>query len=93
MLYTLGEKSVYEAYMKSDPNASKGVGGSVWKDEASVKAYMDGNPEQVVAGFAIYGVEADWILDTAPGHTMHVDTERPKTPWRSLTRSAKLVRL
>jgi hypothetical protein len=81
MLYTLGRKIVYEPYLDSDPNASKGVGGSVWKTREQARKCRDGfSPD-----FEVYGVEADWDKDTKLSEE---DVE-----WRDLTRSAKLIRL
>ena len=91
MLYTLGRKSEYDKYLDSDPNASKGIGGSVWQDKQTIDLYLQKNAQPE---FEIYGVEADWDLDTKPGSTMSVGSYKPsEVPWRSLTRNAKLIRL
>lgn len=82
MLYTIGRLEVYEKYLNEDPNASKGIGGSVWKNREMLDTYLAKNPQP---DFAIYGVEADWELDTTGGPE--------EVPWRNLTRNAKLVRL
>lgn len=59
MIYTVGKKSIYEDYIKSDPNAAKAKGGSVWK------SYQDAE-KFVKDGFAVYGIEVDWT-DTIRG--------------------------
>ena len=83
MLYTLGLKDRYDSYIEADPDAAKGVTGSVWKTMEDVQAHFERN-KSVLGSFAIYGVEADWETDTevVPGES-----------WRALTRSGKLVKL
>lgn len=77
MIYTVGRKDIYEPYLANDPNPRKGKTGSVWqtKEEAAVYAKD---------GFQVYGVMADWNLDTAPDGDEH---------WHQLLTPAKLVRV
>ena len=83
MLYTLGRKSQYDKYIATDPNASKGIGGSVWKDRKDVEEYLKEFPQPE---FNIYGVEADWLADTV----LH---ECDDVSWNDLVRPAKLIKL
>ena len=82
MIYTVGRANIYEGYLDSDPAAAKGKAGSVWETLDGVLAYIDGHSE--LDGFCVYGVDADWELDTVPvlGRV-----------WRSLSRPARLVRI
>jgi len=77
MLYTIGKRELYEEYILKDPNAAKGITGSVWKDFESVKTYRNNRAPL----FGIYGVIADWDEDTKD-----IGGE-----FKALTRSAKLV--
>jgi hypothetical protein len=81
MLYTLGLKSVYESYIDTDPNASKGIGGSVWKTRKQAQKFRD----DFSLDFEVYGVEANWDTDTK--------LSLENAEWRDLTRNAKLIRL
>ena len=82
MLYTIGRIDIYESYLDTDCDAAKGKTGSVWETLEEVQCYFNKHPG--FRGYRIYGVEADWNLDTEP-----ISGEK----WRGLTRSAKLVRL
>jgi hypothetical protein len=77
ILYTVGRTDIYEPYIASDPYPGKGKGGTVWP---SWRAANDHCPE----GFSVYGVVADWELDT------EVDPEGDGV-WHRLTRNAALV--
>lgn len=82
MLYTIGRIDIYEPYMKSDPNASKGKTGSVWKTLESIQSYYAAHSS--LKNFKIYGVDASWDDDTevVPGEE-----------WRSLVRPCRLVQI
>jgi hypothetical protein len=88
MIYTVGLKSGYDSYLSSDPNPEKlgrepgYPGGSVWRTEPeALEAAM------VLPGYAVYGVLADWALDTASVP----DGEESYPGERSLLRTSKLV--
>ena len=59
LLYTVGNSEQYFSYIEEDPDAAKGVGGSVWKTIAEAAAHL--NPQ-----LSIFGVYADWGVDTEP---------------------------
>ena len=59
MIYTVGKVEIYEAYMDRDPDAAKGISGSVWETFEEAKAYRDLR----APAFRLYGVEADWEND------------------------------
>lgn len=59
MIYTVGKKSIYEDYIKNEPNAAKAKGGSVWKRYQDAEKFAKD-------GFAVYGVETEWA-DTIQG--------------------------
>jgi len=82
MLYTFGQRVIYEPYLEADPEAAKGKSGSVWETLEEVTAYISTRP--CMSTFNIYGVEASWEEDTK---------EVIGESWRALTRTAKLVRL
>ena len=82
MIYTVGKIDIYENYLDTDPDAAKGKTGSVWQTLEDIQKYVNGNSS--LRNFRVYGVEADWELDTEI-----IEGEN----WRSLIRSAKLVRL
>jgi len=82
VVYTIGKIDIYESYLDSDPDAAKGKTGSVWENLESVQTYFDNHPG--LSDFRIYGVEADWDLDTE----VIIGDD-----WRALTRAAKLIRL
>ena len=76
MLYTIGKKSLYDAYIRDDPrpqkrgrrselNINNEEGGSVWKDYESAKDAAKISSQISGDEFVVYGVEADWDLDTA----------------------------
>jgi len=77
MLYTIGKRIIYDLYMARDSNASKGITGSVWETFEQAKRYRD----RQAHAFGIYGVEADWNLDTK-----NIGEE-----FRALTRECRLV--
>ena len=77
MLYTIGKRKQYDAYMANDPNAAKGATGSVWQTFTQAKVYRD----RQASAFGLYGVMADWDKDTKD---IGMD-------FRALTRDAKLV--
>jgi len=79
MLYTIGKIEVYREYMNRDPEAAKGITGSVWLTFEGAKAYRD----EKASTFGLYGVEADW----------DADTKEIGEEFRYLTKSGKLVRV
>ena len=79
MLYTVGKRILYDLYMARDPNAAKGVSGSVWETFAQAKAYRD----KQAPFFGLYGVEGDWTLDTKD-----IGQE-----FRALTKDCKLIEI
>lgn len=70
MIYTVGKKSIYEDYIKSNPNAAKAKGGSVWKSYQDAEKFAGD-------GFAVYGVEAEWD-DTIQGERWNSLKEKGK---------------
>lgn len=96
MIYTLGRTTNYNKYLRENPEAEKlgrtddYPGGSVWRTQEEAQTYVDGLPnapcpEWSAADFSVYGVEADWEVDTYQ--------EDPAKPWRALKRNALLVLL
>jgi len=85
MLYTLGNKKVYDKYIEMDSEAAKAVGGSVWKTKKDIEKYLEKFPNP---GFDVYGVKANWERDTK-FDSIHGTSVN----WNELTKKAKLIKL
>lgn len=83
MIFTVGRTEAYEQYFREQSVPMKRgrdddyEGGSVWRTASEASAAAP-------AGYSVYGVDADWSVDTAPS---------PTGPWRSLLRDAALIRV
>lgn len=82
MIYTVGKADVYDEALTRDPNLEKSKGGLVWKTRDDARGHLFSTKQEKT--FSVYGIEADWEKDTEVVQG---------SPWRSLTRSAKLVKL
>jgi hypothetical protein len=93
VIYTLGHKPSYvrgfkEAEINGVPLMKLGrtatyQGGSVWQLRGEVEAHIAANQPRL-ENYAVYGVEAEWGVDTAPS---------PHGPWHDLLKNAPLVEL
>jgi len=91
VIYTLGHKPFYVrgfkvAEISGTPLLKRGrtdtyQGGSVWQARAEVEAHIAANQPRL-ENYAVYGVEAEWGVDTAPN---------AEHPWHDLLRDAPLV--
>ena len=79
VIYTVGKKSIYEDYIKNDPNAAKTKGGSVWQIYQDAEKFAQD-------GYAVYGVDAEWD-DTIQGGKWNSLKEDAKLVKLSLTQS------
>ncbi len=68
MIFTIGDKSLYEAYLSEDPNAAKAAGGTVWlfREQAEAHALLINVTRPEKYRFKVYGVMAVWDEDTKP---------------------------
>lgn len=95
MIYTLGYAPVYiekhnEGTKDNTPMMKLGrydsyEGGSVWKMQKEVQAWIGGHQPRL-KGYAVFGVKADWNLETAP-------PKRLQMPWRDLLVDSEIVLL
>jgi len=79
MLYTIGKPSIYEPSLDKDPDASKGISGSVWETFDQARAYRDARARF----WNLYCVDANW----------EQDAEDIGEDFRALTKAGKLIRL
>lgn len=88
MIFTVGRTSVYEPYLRDDPEAGKlgqgkdYAGGSVWETREAAQAYLD--KMKLQNEFSIYCVLADWETQTE---------SEPGQEWHRLLVTSKLVKL
>lgn len=82
MIYTVGHKASYDRYLREQgPQCYKRgprgdyPGGSVWRTVEEAEHHA---PE----GYAVYGVIADWELDTTPSS---------RGDWHDLLHDARIV--
>lgn len=95
MIYTLGYAPIYierchEGSRKNIPMIKLGryegyEGGSVWKTQEEVQAWINKHQPRL-SGYAVFGVIADWNLETAP-------PKRIQMPWRDLLADSEIVLL
>ncbi|MCK5617714.1 hypothetical protein KAR91_88435 [Candidatus Pacearchaeota archaeon] len=95
MIYTLGNTDIYlkrhrEGVKTNTPMVKIGrhadyVGGSVWKTQEEVQAWIDTHQPRL-KGYAVFGVIADWNLETAPPAKLQM-------PWRDLLVDSEIVLL
>lgn len=79
MIFTIGNKQQYDSLIQERGSIKKGKTGSVWKTDEDAIVHLN---RASISGFQIYGVEADWDLDTE---------EIKGESWRALNRSADIV--
>lgn len=79
MIFTVGKRDNYEKYISEFPEASKAIGGSVWQTREQAQEYAKNN------GFSVYGVEANWDIDTI--------FDKSGDGWNELLINAPLVKL
>lgn len=84
MIYTIGKSEAYDQYIRTDPKAAKGVGGSVWKTRTQAEAYCKLANQTPNANFKVYGVKANWKK-----YTVYTAGEG----WHDLIIPAQLVQL
>ena len=95
MIYTIGHQENYErAFQKhgegqvvkagryAKPDGTVYPGGCVWRTREEAQEYLKKYP---TLSWKVYGVVADWELDTAPNESGQ--------PWHDLLRDARIVRL
>lgn len=92
MIYTVGLINIYERQIDEgtaiklgphvDPAGKRYPGGWVWRTAEEAYAYLVARRSVDVR--RVYGVEADWVADTAVV---------PGQPTRCITRNARVVRL
>jgi hypothetical protein len=87
LIYTVGKPDVWNWYIAKAHSPIRAAGSSVWPTREAAEAFLLRNR---ALRFVVYGVEADWGVDTAPA-TDHVGNEI--VGWRVLTRAAPLVAL
>jgi len=81
MIFTVGDRQEYEAYIDEDENPMKRKGGSVWRFWREAHDFLVRTGQEEL--FGIYAVEADWRDDAVP----------TGFEWKTLNRDAKLVRI
>lgn len=90
MIYTLGKIEIYEKYLNDDPSPRKAVGGAAWETLDAVRAYLLDwymtDPSEA-GQFAVYGMNAEWGVDTVP------DPEMPDQHYGVLNKEARLYRV
>lgn len=88
MIYTIGDKAVYEPYLARDPHAAKAAGGTVWRhrEQAEACALLANVGRYAANRFKVYGVDAVWDVATEPDPLNNAGAHM-------LRRDAKLVAL
>lgn len=80
MIYTIGDRDLYERVIKESGDKAKG--GSVWKTREEAEARKNAGDPGRLWDFEVYGVEADWDKDVKEG-----------PDFGTLSKKAKLVKL
>lgn len=76
MIYTIGAREAYDRYLKDQGAGCEKLGrttdyegGRVWKTREEAESALR-------EGFAVYGVLADWDVDTAPDSVAGISSRR-----------------